>query len=180
MVNIYDQDVAVLGLLYEHHHYPHRLCEIMEKRGMGNWTDIDFSSVNSILEKLELKNLVESRKRDKKGKSSGKIYYITREGKLVLKEKIKDILEGKGKVVYPFDLGIANICVLSHDELIQSLDLYLNSIETRIQSLEYTMKIQKENNIPYNFIAIYSRSIQLLKAEKEWLKDFIITNETSS
>lgn len=56
--------------------------------------------------------------------------------------------------------------VLSHSELIQSLELYLKSVEDRIYSLEYVLKIQEENNLPYNFIAIYSRSLLLLKAER--------------
>jgi len=41
--------------------------------------------------------------------------------------------------------------VLSHSELIQSLELYLKSVEDRIYSLEYVLKIQEENNLPYNY-----------------------------
>jgi len=89
-------------------------------------------------------------------------------------------MTGEIKLISPFDLGLANMYVLSHDEIINNLNIYLKSLEDRLQSLEYAVKIQKENNIPMNFIAIYSRSIQLLKAEKKWLKDFMANNLLNS
>nr|WP_243687490.1 hypothetical protein [Methanobacterium formicicum] len=33
MTEISNQETAVLGLLYEHHHYAYRIREIMEKKG---------------------------------------------------------------------------------------------------------------------------------------------------
>lgn len=173
MTKISSQETAILGLLHEHHHYAPRIQEIMAKRGMDKWTDMEFSSIDSILKELEKKKLVESRIQEGTGKSSGEVYYITEKGRSIFKKEIKSLLSQKGKITYPFDLGLANINVLDHDEIIQSLELYLNSIEERIQSLEYSIKIQEENNIPYNFIAIYSRSVLILKAEKMWVKEFM-------
>ena len=119
---------------------------------MDNWADIEFSSIHNILEQLETIKLVQSNiKAENGGQTSRKVYYITDEGKLVLKKKIKTILSKKGKIIYPFDLGLANMYVLSHSELIQSLELYLKSVEDRIYSLEYVLKIQEENNLPYNY-----------------------------
>ena len=173
MTKISNKEAAVLGLLYEHHHYAHRINEIMAKRGMDKWTDTEFLSIHNILKKLEEKKLVEIRIREAGEKSSGMVYYITDEGRSVFKKEIKSILSRKGNIIYPFDLGLANINVLDDYEVIQSLELYLESVEERIQSLEYAIKVQKENNIPYNFIAIYSRSVHLLKAEKVWVTEFI-------
>ena len=173
MTKISNQENAVLGLLYEHHHYCHRISEIMAKRGMDKWADIEFSSINNILKKLEEKKLVEVKVRDEEGPSQGMVYYITDQGRSVFKKEIKSILSRKGNIIYPFDLGLANINVLDDDEVIKSLKLYLNSLDKRIQSLEYAIGVQKENDIPYNFISIYSRSIHLLKAEKVWVKEFI-------
>lgn len=42
MIKISNQEAAVLGILYEHHHYAPRIEEIMVKRGMGEWADIKF------------------------------------------------------------------------------------------------------------------------------------------
>lgn len=173
MIEISQQETAVLGLLFEHHHYAYRIEEIMQKRGMHNWTDIDYISIKSILKKLEDNKLVGAKFKEEGNDQSKKIYYITDNGKSVLKEKIKSILSKQSKLVYPFDLGLANISVLNQEELLQSLEIYLCSIDERIQSLEYAVKIQEENKIPFNFIAIYSRSLGFLKAEKKWVMDFI-------
>ncbi|MBI5679894.1 MAG: PadR family transcriptional regulator [Methanobacterium sp.] len=173
MVRISELEVAILGLLYEHHHYAYRLEEIIEKRAMLNWADLEYSSMESVLEKLEEKNLVENEIRKIEGQPSRNIYSITDEGKFVFREKIKELMSKNSKVVYPFDLAIANMNFLSYKEIIQSLKLYLKSLEERIEFIDNSIKIQEENNVPYNFIAIFSRSSALLKAEKRWIEEFI-------
>lgn len=180
MTKITQQEIVVLGLLYEHHHYAYRLEEIMNKRGMGNWADTEFSSMDHVLKRLEDKGLVLVKIRNGDDKASRKVYFITDEGRSVLKKEIKSFLSKKAKVLYPFDLGLANIHVLDHDELIQSLNNYIKSLEERIEILENSMKIQNENNVPYNFIAIYQRSLVLMKAEKHWIKEFLEEIETNS
>ncbi len=172
MIKISNQEAAVLGILYEHHHYAPRIEEIMVKRGMGEWADIKFPSILHILKKLEENKLVEIKSRNNDDPSR-KVYYITDNGKLVLNQKIKSILSKKEKIINPFDLGLANIHILQPDEIIKSLKLYLKTIEERIQYLEHSIKVQEENNIPYNFISISSRSIPVLKAEKMWIKEFM-------
>lgn len=173
MIEISNEDATVLGILYEHHHYAPRIEEIMMKRGMNKWVDIDFSSIPCILKNLEENKLVESKSRTFKGQTYRKVYCITDEGRLVLKKKIISILREKGKLIYPIDLGLANINCLTPDETIQSLEEYSKSIEERIQYLEDSIKVQEENSIPFNFIAIYSRSLTILKAEKKWIEEFL-------
>ncbi len=171
MSEISSVETAILGLLYEHHHYAYRLEEIIEKRSMRNWADLEFSSIDPVLKRLEELNLVKSEMRE--DKPSVKVYSITDEGRTVLIEKIKKLISEKSRVIYPFDLGIANINFLSREEKISSLELYLKSLEERIGFLDNSIKVQEKNNVPYNFIAIFSRSSALLKAEREWVKEFI-------
>lgn len=176
---ISQQDVAVLGLLLEHHHYAHRLQEIMEKRGMERWADVDYSSIPVTLEKLENNGLIkkEIRKDDvdnlKTDESTHEVYSITDNGRTVLINEIKSLLSKKAKIFHPFNLGLANIMFLSDDEIIESLESYLKSVEEQINYLKSSIKIQEENKIPVNFISISKRSLHILKAEKEWIKEFI-------
>ena len=58
MREISNQETAVLGLLYEYHHYAYRIREIMEKRGMDNWADVDYSTLPPILKSLEKEGLI--------------------------------------------------------------------------------------------------------------------------
>lgn len=166
MSGISNMETAVLGLLYEHHHYAHRLQEIMEKRAMQNWADLEYSETLKVLKELEGKDLVRS------NEDELKIYYITDKGKSALKDKIKVLLSKKDAFIHSIYLGIANIDFLSRDEVIQSLKMYEGSIEERINFIGNSIKIQKENQVPYNFIAILSHSKALLEAERIWINDF--------
>ena len=171
MYVISNMEAAILGLLYEHHHYAHRLEEIIEERSMRSWADLESSSID-ILKRLEENDLIKNE--IKVGdKHPEKVYSITDEGKSVFLEKIRGLLSEKSRVVYPFDLAIANMNFLSHEEIVSSLESYLGSLEERIEFLEGSIKMQEENSVPYNFIAIFSRSSALLKAERDWVKEFI-------
>ncbi|MGB9937501.1 MAG: hypothetical protein ACPK7O_07250 [Methanobacterium sp.] len=114
MIEISETEIAVLGLLYEHHHYANRIEEIIEKRKMPSWANVEFS--HDILETLEEKSLIATETIIIDSQNSKKVYSITNEGKIIFREK---------------------------------------------------------NKAPYNFIVIFNRSNALLKAEREWIKEFI-------
>ncbi len=173
MSDISNIEIAVLGLLYEHHHYANRLEEIMELRSMHKWVDLKYPSVENVLEELKEKDLVENEVRKFENQTSKKVYSITKKGKLVFREKIKELLSTKSNLINPIDLAIANIQFLSQDEINESLNAYRKSIEERIIFIDQSIRIQEEKGVPYNFIAILSHSKALLKAESKWIEDFI-------
>jgi DNA-binding PadR family transcriptional regulator len=173
MYKISDLEAAILGLLYEHHHYAYRLEQIIKKRGMRNWADIGFSSIYYVLKRLEENKLVESQVKISKGKPSRKVYYITKEGKLAMENKVKNLLSENRKQISPFDLGMANIEILGIDETINCLKLYLKSTEERIEFLEKSIDMHEGINSHFNVIALFTRPLTILKAEKDWIDDFI-------
>lgn len=177
MSRISDIEAAILGLLYEHHHYAYRLEQIIKKRGMRNWADIGFSSIYYVLKRLEEKNLVESKLRNNEGKPSRKVYYITAEGRRAMQEKIQEVLSENKKQIYSFDLGMANIEMLEKGTAINCLNNYLKSTEERIKFLEESIAMQKDIGAPYNVIALFSRPLAILKAEKLWVENFILEVE---
>lgn len=164
---------AILGLLYEHHHYANRLEEIMDKRSMRNWADIEYSSIEDVLNQLEKKGFIDTELRKKEGKPIRKIYSITSKGQIVFKDKIMELMSNREQITYSFDLALANMHLLDHEEIIQSLNVYLNSLDERIKFMDGMIKFQEENEIPYNFIAISSRSSALLKAERKWIQEYM-------
>lgn len=173
MSRISDIEAAILGLLYEHHHYAYRLEHIIKKRGMRNWADIGFSSIYYVLKRLEEKKLVESKLRTTKGKPSRKVYYITEKGQQAMQGKIQEILSENKKQIYSFDLGMANIEILGPEKAINCLNNYLKSTDERMEFLEKSIAMHESINSPYNVIALFSRPLALLKAEKTWVENFI-------
>lgn len=175
MDRISNLEAAILGLLYEHHHYAYRLEQIIEKRGMRNWADIGFSSIYYVLKRLEERKLVESEVMVGEGKPSRKVYYVTDDGKQAMEEKVKHVLSENIKQISSFDLGMANIEILNPEKTVNCLKLYLESTDDRIEFLEKSIAIHKSINSPFNVIALFSRPLALLKAERKWLHDFIET-----
>lgn len=173
MSRISNIEAAILGLLYENSYYGYQLDKIIKERGMRNWTEIGFSSIYYVLNRLEKKDLIESRVEKVKGKPSRKIYTITENGKSSIQKKVKELLSENTKLISPFDIGIAYIDILNSEEAIKSIKLYLKSTNERMEFLENSIKMHESLNSPYNVIALFSRPLVLLKAEKKWLIEFI-------
>ena len=99
---------------------------------MRNFTKIEFSLIYYVLKRLEEKELVKAKLRKADGKTSRKVYYITDKGKLAMEEKIKHILSVNQNQISSFDLAMANIQILNHNEIIECLEIYLKSTDDRI------------------------------------------------
>ncbi len=173
MSRISNIEAAILGLLCENSYYGYQLDKIIKERGMRNWTEIGFSSIYYVLNRLEKKNLIESKVEKVKGKPSRKVYTITDDGKLAMQEKVRELLSENTKLISPFDLGIAYIDILNPEETIEAIKLYLESTNERIKFLENSIKMHESLNSPYNVIALFNRPLTLLKAEKRWIEEFI-------
>lgn len=173
MYRISDIEAAVLGLLCEGPQYGYNIEKIVEERGMRNWTDIGFSSIYYVLKKLEKNQLIESEIKEVKGKPSRKIYHITLCGKSAMEEKVKTVLSYAEKQISPFDLGIANIKIISPEESINCLKSYVESLDERISFLEESIKMHDKIGSPYFVVALFERPLVHLKNEKEWIKTFI-------
>jgi len=172
MSEISNIEIAILGLLYEHHHYENRLNDIIKKRSMQSWADLEYKSIIDVLKKLEKKNLLQHEDKKLGEEGSKKVYSITDNGKKVFREKIKELMSKKGNFFNPIDLAIANMQFLSQDEINESLNAYIDSIKKRIIFIDQKI-IQEEKKVPYNFIAILSHTKALLMAERKWIEEFI-------
>ncbi len=90
-----------------------------------------------------------------------------------MQEKVKGVLSENKKQIYSFDLGLANIEILGPEKAINCLNNYLKSTEERIDFLEKSIAMHEDINSPYNVIALFTRPLALLKAEKSWVENFI-------
>ncbi|MDD3753954.1 MAG: PadR family transcriptional regulator, partial [Methanobacterium sp.] len=170
---ISDLETAILGLLYEESQYGYQLEKTIEGWGMRNWTQIGFSSIYYVLKKLEKKDLVKSKIEKVEGKPSRKVFTITDLGRKTMKEKISSLLSWNTKLINPFDLGLAYLNYLEPQKVIECLENYIKSAQGRIKFLESSVKMQKELNAPYYVVALFSRPLESLKTETEWVKEFI-------
>lgn len=164
-------EVVLLGLISERPMYGYEIEKVIKEKGIRNWVNIGFSSIYAALKKLEGKNLIRSKIEFSDVKPAKKIYSITKEGKITLKREIKEILSTHRKAISDFDLGIANLPVLSKEEIIDCLKKYLSMIDERIKFLKTA--IEKHEGSPYFVIALFERPLAHAKTEKKWVLEFI-------
>jgi len=75
-------ELAILSLIIEQPRHGYNLEQVIEERGMRNWTEIGFSSIYYILRKLEKAGLIESHTEPSEGKGPGrKVYQVTSAGR---------------------------------------------------------------------------------------------------
>ena len=173
MEKLSDIEAAILGLLYEEPQYGYQLEKTIEGWGMRNWTQIGFSSIYYVLKKLEKKELVTSKLEAVEGKPSRKVFTITVNGKDTMKEKVRYLLSWNTKLINPFDLGLAYLNYLEPSEVIGCLENYRESARGRIKFLQSSVETQEKMKSPYHVTALFSRPLVQLKAEMEWVEEFI-------
>ncbi len=99
MTEITNRETAILGLLAEKSRHGYEIEKVIKERGYRAWTDIGFSSIYYILNRLEDKGLIESKMIDIEGKPSRRVYSITEDGISVLQEKVKALLSKPAKLI---------------------------------------------------------------------------------
>ena len=168
MSRISGREAAILGLVCEGPRYGYELEKIIEERGMRVWTEIGFSSIYYVLKRLEAKGFVTGVVQGVEGKPSRKVYTVTEKGLDAMREKVKLVLSQNKKVVSPFDLGIVYHDLLTHEEVLECLTLYVESLNEREALIERSLDGKKD----YSVIALFTRPLAHVRAERAWVEQF--------
>ncbi len=173
MHRISNIETAVLGLVCEKPRYGYELEKIIEEREMRNWTEIGFSSIYYVLKRLEKYGYIKSKFEGVPGKPARKVYSITNKGNKVMLETVKDFLSTTVKPHIPFELGMAYMKFLPPQDVLACLNSYLKSLDDRLNHLQDKLSFTQQSKAPFHVIALFTRPIALVKAERIWVKVFI-------
>ncbi len=161
-------ELVVLGLINEEPRHGYEIEELIEKRGIREWTNIAFSSIYYVLKRLDKANLVIWELKEANRGSAKKVYSISKEGKIVLKENILKILSTP-KFANSILLGLANLPILSNEEAILALNTYKHKQEDKLKSLELKAQLPKQPFVK----EMFAYSISGIRAELVWLDNFL-------
>ena len=83
-------ELAVLSLVAESPRHGYEIEQVIDARGMRDWTEVGFSSIYYLLKKLENKSLIKSQhlKIDGRGPAR-KVYTITPDGQQVHQNEVR-------------------------------------------------------------------------------------------
>jgi DNA-binding PadR family transcriptional regulator len=165
-------ELAILSLISETPRHGYKIEQTIEKRGMREWTEIGFSSIYYLLNKLEKAGLVESQLIPTQGRGSRRrVYQITAEGREALSKATLEALS-QPKQNYPAVLlGIANLPLLSQEQALGALRSYRKGLAKRLGDV--TGQAESQRPLPDHVEILFDYSLEMLGAEKNWVEKVI-------
>lgn len=159
-------ELTVLGLIIERPQHGYDLEQVIERRGIRQWTDIGFSSIYYLLTKLEKRGLVHVPETPAVAKAR-RVFHATPTGHEAATRNALTLIEHPQPVAHPLMVGIANLPLLSAEQYADALRTRLAQVEERIAAVQRTEQAQTPLPLPAREVFSYSRS--LLEAERSWL-----------
>ncbi len=173
-------EIAVLGLVAEKPRYGYKLNDVIRARGIRYWIEISFSSVYYVLNKLEKKELVNSKIESQESVPARKIYSITKKGSKELEKSIVDVLSKPKRRFSDVDLGMSNLMYLTKEKALECFNSYLNQLINEESELKEFWQAQGGEELPFYLTALFTRPLIHRQVEIEWVRHFIATIESKS
>ncbi|MFA4860203.1 PadR family transcriptional regulator [Methanoregula sp.] len=174
MSTLSNMEAVLLGLLTEKPMHPYEIEKNVVDRDMRGWTEISMSSIYKVLGKLEKKLLVDVKIEQATTGIQRKVYTITDRGRMEVKEKVQELVSEIPVIIYPVELGLHNLHLLSGAESEEALSSYIRSIDRQLDcftGLETYLK--NDTSCPFYRIALAIRRQYILRAEREWARSFL-------
>ena len=164
-------ELAILSLVAEQPRHGYEIEQVIQERGMREWTEVGFSSIYYLLKKLEGLGFLEGRPGKQSGRGPApKIYEITPDGLAAWREAVLDALSVPRPSYSPLLLGLANLPYMA-GEALQALWDYRQRLTERRKHV-YT-QAEKKRPLPEHVEAMFDFSLAMIDAEIRWVGDFI-------
>jgi len=164
-------ELALLALIAERPRHGYEIEQVIEERGMREWTEIGFSSIYYILKKLERVGLIAGQVEIAERRVARTIYQLTSAGREAIHASIVDVLSRPRPCYSPLLLGLANLPLLSLAEAHAALQQYHANLAAQLQHIQG----RRERHQPHpSFVdALFDHSITMIQAELNWIAHFL-------
>jgi DNA-binding PadR family transcriptional regulator len=168
-------ELAILSLIAEHPRHGYQIDQIIQERGMRDWTEVGFSSIYYLLKKLERQGLIEGHLQETELGPARKVYAATPAGQESLHAAVLDALSAPHHCYPPFQLGLANLPAIPPAEAVAALHAYRDALVARRDHVQGRWESQRP--LPYFVDAMFDHSLTLIGAEIAWVEGFIMRME---
>jgi len=164
-------EFAILSLIFELPRHGYEIEKTIEERGMREWTEIGFSSIYYLLNKLEKEGLIKGRTKQQAGRGPArKVYHITTAGKEACRKETLEVLSTPHRCYPPMLLGLANLSDVANKS-VDALKKYRDRLSERLVHIHERREMQIP--LPYLVDAMFDYSFMIIEAEKKWIEKFI-------
>jgi DNA-binding PadR family transcriptional regulator len=175
--NVTESELTILHLLAERPRHGYEIEEVIEARGMREWTAIGFSSIYYLLNKLEKGGgekrpaLAESRLEQGAGGPARKVYAITQTGLATLREGALAALADAEGDNQSLMLGLSNMAVLGREEALAALQVQRQGLAERRERV--AGRAAGQQPLPDFVEVLFDYSQSMMIARSEWLDSFV-------
>ena len=165
-------ELAVLSLVAEKPRHGYEIEQVIEERGMRDWTEIGFSSIYYLLKKLEKAGLIESQLRPSEGRGPARrVYQVTAAGGAALNEATLEALARPKRSYPPILMGIANLPIVSQEQAAVALLSYREGLAERLEHV--ATRAESQRPLPDHVEMLFNYSLTMIEAEKNWVESVI-------
>lgn len=171
-------ELAVLSLIAEKPIHGYQIEQTIVSRGMREWTEIGFSSIYYVLEKLRSRGCVASHLKPAEGKGpSRQVFSLTEKGRLVFHQAALTALSSPSRSFSSFQLGLASLPMLNKKEVLEAL----NGFQAMLINKKAELSLKStERALPWHVNMLFQHDLGQLQCEIEWLEEFIHKIEARS
>lgn len=160
-----DAELLLLGLVAEMPRHGYELEQIIEERGMREWTQIGFSSIYFVLGKLKKAGYITAEA--PAGKKAKKVFSVTPDGRAVLIAQTIAALSCFRPTYPSLLLGMMHWPLLAQETALAALEARKSSIGDEVERLE-SVRFRRQP-MPDFIEALFDFSNGQLAAESAWL-----------
>ncbi len=160
-----DSELMLLGLVGEMPRHGYEIEQVIEERGLREWTQIGFSSIYFVLSKLEKAGLVVAEK--PAGSKARKTFSITGSGRDVLLAQTVAALGSYRPTFSSLLLGMVHWTAMTRDVALGALETRLVSVDAEIERLERLRRHRQP--MPDHIETLFDFSSGQLAAERNWI-----------
>jgi DNA-binding PadR family transcriptional regulator len=167
-------ELTILGLTANGPRYGYEIEQQIDAQGLRDWLHVGFSSVYSVLNRLQRQTLVRSHEAgsDAIGNPARNIYQITEAGQGVLQTALVEHLRRSHVVGTNFELGLANLDLLRPQQVYEALLYRRAALTEHLAAATATWDDNRENGSIAQS-ALFTHAIAIMQAELDWLANFL-------
>jgi DNA-binding PadR family transcriptional regulator len=167
-------ELAVLSLIAEGPQHGYAIEQLIEARGMREWTDVGFSSIYYLLKKLEKEGLVRGAIGPSERGLGRRVYHVTPQGVAAWQAACLDALAGDGRDWRAFLLGLAGVPALERAAVLDALHRRIAALVERERHMAARQAVQTaQAPLPDHVEALFDYSLTLAAAERRWVEAYL-------
>jgi DNA-binding PadR family transcriptional regulator len=175
--------LAVLGCLNERPMHPYEISTTLRERGKETSIKLNYGSLYAVVEALQKHHLIEAQATTREGRRPERtVYAITPAGVEEFEDWLAELLSTPVKEYLALEAGLSLIAALPPDEVARLLEHRAERLHIDIRSLDATLDVARERNLPDLFLVESLYRLAMLRAELDFVTQLIqsIRSETLS